>query len=290
MMTLQYEFGDELVDALPAWLMNHPELATAYLDEIIEMGGSSNINAATLALEEIRMGAQYRSLYDSVFVGNRREDGSLRMTEGTYFTEIQDMRSFIRAVGINPDLFSEEYGILLGSDVTAGEFGDRVNAMYTSVLDALPETRAFYADNYAIDLSDAAILASMMSPDKGTAILLGQITNAQIGGEAAARGFDIEVDFADMLAGAGADREAAAQFFGEAASLMPALNIMAARHADPDDDFDLTDLADLSFFDDPNQRRRMNRLMAQESSTFTGGAQIEFMRSQAGGVTGLMDV
>ena len=162
--------------------------------------------------------------------------------------------------------------------------------MYSSVLDALPETRAFYADNYAIDMSDAGILASMMSPDIGTAILSGQITNAQIGGEAAVRGFDIDVDFADMLAGAGADRESAASFFGDAASLMPALNVMAARHADPADEFDLNDLADLSFFDDPTQRRRMNRLIAQESSTFTGGAQIDYARSPSGGISGLADV
>lgn len=289
-MTLEYNFGPELVDALPPWMLNHPDIATAYLNEIIEMGGTSNTNAANLALEEIRMAPEYREMYDRAFVGNRREDGSLRMEEGTYFAEVSDMRSYVKAVGLDPDVFQDKYGEMIGGDTYAQEFGTRVNAIYAAVIGGVPETMAWYSDNFDIEMSEAAIVGSMLSPELGDALLSGRITSAQIGGEAAARGFDIDRTFAEMLEGAGADRDAAKRFFGEAQALLPSLQVMAARHADPADEFDLNDLADLSFFDDPVQRGRMNRLMAQEASTFTGGAEIEYLRSKSGGVTGLMDV
>ena len=292
MMTLEYQYGEELTDALPAWMYDQPELAAAYLDEIIEMGGTGNTNAAILALEEIRMAPEYREMYDRAFPGNRRDDGSLRMGEGTYFVEVSDMRSYVEGIGLNPDVFEDDYGNLIGDDVTASEFGQRVDAMYSSVIGSsvLPETRAFYAENFAIDMTDEAILASMMKPDLGTALLAGQITSAQIGGQASARGFGIDLAFAEMLAGAGADEEAAGRFFGEASGLLPTLNILSARHADPQDEFDLNDLADASFFQDPTQRRRINRLLAQEQSTFTGGAQVDIARSGSGGFSGLIDV
>lgn len=292
MTQLGHLYGQELIDALPAWMTNYPDIASAFIDEIIEAGGTSNTNAALLALEEIRMAPEYRSMYDFAFPGNRREDGSLRMEEGTYFAEVQTMRSYVEGVGINADIFNNDYGSLFADDVFAAEFGQRVDAMYSSLISSnvLPETRQFYADNFALDLSDEAILASIMKPDLGTEVLAGNILSSQIGGAASRRGFDIELTFAEMIAGAGASEEDAGRFFGEAASLLPSLNILAARHADPNDPLDLQDLADLSFFQDPEQRRTVNRLLAQEESTFTGGAQVDFMRSRTGGVTGLRDV
>jgi len=79
----------------------------------------------------------------------------------------------------------------------------------------------------------------------------------------------------------------AQQFFGNAAMLVPTLSVLASRNADPDDDFDLTEFTQAQIFDDPTQRRRMRRLLAQETASFTGGAQIEFRRGQTGGVAGL---
>jgi len=291
MSDLAFIYGEELLDALPSWMTTNAELAAAYLDEIIEMGGTATLNAANLALEEIRMSPEHRDMYDRAFPGNRREDGSLRMEEGVYFAEVQTMRSYIEGVGINADIFNDDYGKLFADDVYAAEFGQRVDAMYSSLIgsNVLPETRQYYADNFALDLSDEAILASIMKPDLGTEVLAGNILSSQIGGAAAARGFDIELTFAEMIAGAGASEEEAGRFFGEAATLLPTLNVLMARHADPNDPMDLNDLADLSFFQDPEQRRIVNRLLAQEESTFTGGAGLDYKRGTTGGVTGLGD-
>jgi hypothetical protein len=63
--------------------------------------------------------------------------------------------------------------------------------------------------------------------------------------------------------------------------------VLANRHADPDDEFHLEQFDNADLFQDPQQRRRMGRLLAQERASFTGGAQLDFAKSQTGGVTGL---
>jgi hypothetical protein len=62
--------------------------------------------------------------------------------------------------------------------------------------------------------------------------------------------------------------------------------VLANRHFDPDDDFDIFEFTAASLFNDPVQRRRMARLIAQEQAQFgsTGG----FARDRGtGGLAGL---
>ena len=77
--------------------------------------------------------------------------------------------------------------------------------------------------------------------------------------------------------------------FGAADRLLPFLQGMALRHADPDDTFDITEFASATILDDPEQLNRLDRLQAQEAAGFTGGAQLEFARERDGRVTGLAE-
>jgi hypothetical protein len=72
-----------------------------------------------------------------------------------------------------------------------------------------------------------------------------------------------------------------------AANLVPALNVLTRRHADPDDTFDLEEFVAADLFEDPTQRRRMRRLVNQERASFTGGRPGTLSTLQTGGVTGL---
>ena len=65
------------------------------------------------------------------------------------------------------------------------------------------------------------------------------------------------------------------------------MNVLSARHGDPDDDFDLNDVSAAFLFDDPKTRRRIRRAQAQESSSFTGGATVDYKRGKTGVVAGL---
>jgi hypothetical protein len=189
-------------------------------------------------------------------------------------------------VNVNPDLFEGKFAGLIEGDVEEGEFVNRVESMYERVIEASPGIRDFYAANYGIDMTDSAIIASFLDPDVGNAVLDKRIAISEIGGEAAARTFDLDVDFATRLEKAGVSRIQAQDLFGQAALDVPVLNVLAQRHADPDDDFDLNEFTQAAIFDDPTQRRRMRRLVAQERATFTGGDVFAEDR-QTGGVTGL---
>ena len=47
--------------------------------------------------------------YDRWFAGNRRRDGTVRFDEGTYMSVRREFRSSVLALGINPDLFDDEF-------------------------------------------------------------------------------------------------------------------------------------------------------------------------------------
>jgi hypothetical protein len=274
----------------PAWL---PEgLYNSWLTAYTEAGGESTPGSANYATEVIRASAEY----DSYFPGLRREDGSLRYQqnpERTYYDNIEGYKNTVENIGINPDLFGEEYIDLIEGDTSPSEFASRADALYARVLSTGNDIRDWYASNYGLNMTNEGILASLMSDRVSNAVLDRQITMAEIGGEAAMRDFDITTGFVNMLEEQGMNRSEAQKFFGSAETLLPALNRLAARHGDVDDDFDIMEYAQaegLTQGDSGNQMQRLKRLQAQEVSTFTGSAATDIVRGPMGGMTGLVDV
>jgi hypothetical protein len=148
----------------------------------------------------------------------------------------------------------------------------------------------WYAQNNGLQLSFEAILAAALDPDDiGTKILNRQIGMAEIGGEGIEAGFAPDVGLVEQLYERGVTREEAQQEFATAANYVPVLNVLARRHADPDDDFDLEEFVAADVFNDPTQRRRMRRLMQQERASFTGGRGTFAQDRETGGVVGLTE-
>jgi len=134
-------------------------------------------------------------------------------------------------------------------------------------------------------------MASFMDSDVSDSILNKEITMAEIGGEAASRGFSVVADMADMLFEAGVDdRSEAQQLFASAEAVLPVLNVLASRHADPDDDFDLQEFVSAQVLRDPGQMQRMKRLLAKERSSFVtaGGLGGPIAQTQTGQKVGLV--
>lgn len=287
---LNQTYGSGVINSLPPWMANAPDLASAYLYELIDVQGNAP-DAANNALETIRTAPQYQAMYDFYFTGNRRDDGTLRLDENQYLSRKQGFRDAIMSVNpnMNPSVFEEEFSELIAGGVDETEFARRVDALYTRVLAQGPEIRDYYGANFGIDMTDEGILASLMSPRVQDAVLAKQLTMAEIGGEASMRNYDITTEFVTLLEQQGMDREDAQRMFGSADRILPALAALAARHGDVDDTFDITEYAQASFLSDATQMRRVERLTAQEESTFTGGAQVDIAR-QATGMTGLLDV
>ncbi len=212
-------------------------------------------------------------VWDQEFPGNRYPDGSPIHSEDQYRAIEASFRDTLLSVNVNPNLFQNRFAELIQGFVSPQEFTQRVETVYTRVMDSSPAIRNYYASNFAEDMTDSAIMASFLDPDIGMAILNKEIAMSEVGGEASQRGFGIGVDFAKTLVNAGLDQQSeAAQFFSLAEGMLPALNALATRHADPDDDFDLMEFTQAQIFNDPEQRRRLRRLAAQERSDFSSGA------------------
>jgi len=255
------------------------ELIAIYNEAFIEYGDPA------MAWAFVRQSPEYAVH----FAGNRREDGTLRMTEQEYASVKDAYSDVFRSIGLNPELFKGQYVDLIEGDVSPDELmRDRVMPVWERVIESTPQIMEFYANNYGLEMTPEAILAAALDPDRvGTAILNKQIALSEIGGEGASSGFDVDIEFAERLMDEGLDQLSADSLFKKAENMLPVLNTLAARHADPDDEFDLKEFVSGELFADPQQRRRIRRLMAQESSTFTGGAQVDYLKSRTGGLAGL---
>ena len=283
----------EILALVPLWVQQNPQLANEWVAAFIDAGGVGNIGSATIAATTtLRQSDNYQAIFPSMY-----DEGGVPIFTGAapeeqYFTTLESYRQQVRATGLNEGLFEARYHEMIGGRVTSDEFTQRMVALRQRVLEGGDFIRDYYAENFAFDMTDHGMLASLMDPDLEFDILNRNISMAEIGGFAGVRGFDITTDFASQVASqmsqfGQVNALQAQQFFANAATMVPTLTTLAQRHADPDDTFDLTEFAAAEVFDDPEQRKRIRRLVAQESSTFTGGAQLDLTRAQSGGVTGL---
>lgn len=245
------------VAALYPWLPD--ELVQVFADAWAESGDQA------LALAQMRA----HSSYDSYFPGIKREDGSLRMSEQEWFSTREAYARLFTEFGLNSDLFSSRFTELMEGSVSAAELAARLGAAYDQIITNIPQVREAFARFGGIDLTDAAIFAAFIDPDIGQAILNRQISVALVGGEAFARGFDINQGFAERLTFGGVDQFAARSFFADAEGRLPTLDELARRFRDPDSTFDVEELAEASIFGSAGQSRRLRRLLAAESSLFT---------------------
>jgi hypothetical protein len=270
----------------PTWMTN--QMYDEWLNFYLEAGGDAVPNASERATQMFRASPNYESYFPGI---KREEDGSIRYgvnPEQTYFENINAYRNTVEGLGLNPDVFGPEYIDLIMGDTSPSEFTSRANALEDRVMSQSESIRAYYTDLYGLSMTRESILASLMSNRVEQAVFERQLTMAEIGGEAAQRNYDLTGNFVEILAQSGMDRGEAQRLFGTAEAMLPALAAMAARHADPDDTFDITEFAQGAALQDPEQVARIRRLQAQEAASFTGGATTDIQRSErTGGVVGL---
>ncbi len=271
----------------PGWMTD--EMYQEWFGYYLDAGGEVVPDSDTRATEMFRASPNYASYFPGIL----REDGSVRYTtdpEQTYEANMVAFRNTVSGLEMDPAIFDEEYIALIEGDVSPDEFTSKVAALEARVMSQGPGIRDYYADLLGIDMTRAGILASLMSDRVENAVLNRQITMAEIGGTAQDREYDLSAEFVELLAQAGMDRAEAQLQFGSADRMLPVLGALAARHGDADDTFDITEFIGGTFLDDPKQVLRIQRLRAQEESTFTGGAAVDIVRQRTGGVTGLLDV
>ena len=247
-----------------------PPLAQIVLDEWVATGDFELAVAAMRQSEE----------YEIYFPGNRREDGSLRYNEATYLANMEAYAQELASVDLNPDLFEDRFVSLIKGSVSPREFASRV-------LTRADEIREYYAQVAGIEMTDAAIIGSIIDPNLNESILNREISVAEIGAEASMRDLNVDLETAERLFEFGGDQRQAAELFTTAGEIVPVGDILARRHFDPDDTFDLTEFLDASAFGDVRQKRRLQRLFRAETSSFSQQTVGQIELEQSGALSGL---
>lgn len=271
---------NEEIEALrplfPGWT---DELLAIYAEAWIETGDAQLAKART----------EQSEAFARTFPGLVREDGSMRFQSAQqYLAARATFEGELVSIGINPDYFDQTFIDLLDAEVSVSEALSRIETIYTQVIDRAPELRAFYAlpENGGLgDITDEALVASVLDPRIGEEIINRRIGIAQIGAAATRRNFDVNFDLIERLYEVGVGLPQAEEVFSQATEFVPVLDVLARRHNDPDDDFDLNEFVGAQLLDDPFERRRMRRLLAQEKASFTTRAVFE--TGESGAVRGI---
>lgn len=251
------------------------------LDEFIDHW--VDLDNEKAAWGQVRQGDQY----EQHFPGIRRADGSLRMSEQEYLGEIDGFEQAFESFGIPADTFRSKFAKFIENGQSAGQVRQRLAKRYTEIASMSDEIRGYYAEKFgAGDVSMAAMLASDLDPTMNPLVAEEQFKIAQVGGTGREFGFEMAAKEAERLADFGMTRQGAQGFFKQARNLVPTMRDLARRHNDPDDDFDIGDAADALIFEDPEERRRVNRLFAQEGSLFSN-REGSVREDQGGGLSGL---
>jgi len=168
--------------ALLPWL---PEsLVQIYADSFAETQN------ADIAIADVRKSEEY----DQVFPKNKRDDGTVRLSEQDYAAVKESYGLTIEDYGLNPEFFQGTFADLIEVGVSPNEFRARVEAARSGIVENVPAVKEYYRTNSGMDLNDNQIFASIIDPAVGEAIIEGRITQAQIGGEAQARGFQLSTE------------------------------------------------------------------------------------------------
>lgn len=249
-------------------------LIEAYADAWAEYGRQD------VALAAMRQNAQY----DQWFPGNQREDGTVRMSELEYLSLMDSYATTLRTAGVNPQVFQSQFVSLLEGDVSAEEFRSRIDTITSRVLLQEEAIREVYSTYYGIELNTGAIVASLIDPNMGKAILEQTISVAEIGGEAALAGFDISRATSLRLQQAGLGQTRAQELFQRAANMVPVFSRAGYRQGEGV--FGLDQFLGAEVFGTPTALSQMRRILAGEASDFSEQALLQ--QSETGALTGLI--
>lgn len=269
------KFGNLLTDSMVDMYV------TAYID---------SGNDADEAIAVVRQSPEYQNIY----AGNLNEDkATVKYTEAEYSQNIEAFGRKLEAIGVKADfmLTAERKKQLTENLVSPDEFGTRVNAVYTNILNSIPQVKEFYMRSFGRTLTDEEIIASAIDPKVGEGIISGtiastdvisaNITRAKIGAEALLAGTDITADVADQLLKMGLSVDKARRGFQQVRALQQQAAAQGRAVMSVQDIIEGTELGQME------EMRAVQNIIRQTESK--SAAVIGAQTAQTGAVTGLVE-
>jgi hypothetical protein len=269
-----------LARAMYPWLPE--DLIRAYAGGLAESNGNPDMGLGRM---------RQHQTYDLFFKGNRRADGTFRHSEAEYIAVKDGYRQNLAARGINPDVFSGREHEWIEGDVSVQEHEDRIRGFDEQLRRWGPEgTNGYhayqaYARMFGTELTEEAVLVSIMDPKIGTEVIKGRIPLAQIGGAAASFGYQRSLADARRLQGWGLGADQALEVYGAASQRLTGMSAMAQRAYDPRGGVDIGAFEEGFVGRNATQQQRFSRNLQAEQASF--GRRGVAAADQDGRLTGL---
>ena len=230
-----------------------------------------------LAIADVRT----TTAWENEFGYLKREDGTLIMSEGEALSTKASYKETLQEVGItDTEQFNQKFKDLVSGEVSAAEFQQRVDLVYSQVVDQIPEVERLYRERYNINIDAPTVFGALIDEDISDKVLKGDIQTLQLQAQASIRGFTQNFARFEELKKAGLTVQQASQLYEAAQPTMELAENIGRE-------LDITTLEEAAI-GDVKASQRLSRVQA-EAQTELGGVSVGAAKTRSGKITGLVE-
>ena len=230
---------------------------------------------ATLAL---KTDPRYNKAYITRFRGNelRRSAGLNVLSEAEYLALEDDYTKTLKSYGLESyfgvDKATKQSAIadVIGADISAIEFTDRVSTAVDRVKMADPATKSAFQQFYGI--GEADLVKYFLDPKKALVNLKEKATAAEIGGAAIGQGLAATATTAEDLARFGINRQQAQIGYETIAAELPTATKLGQIYDEEGITYGQTEAEQATFKGLASAKRKKEQLVEREKAAFQGSS------------------
>lgn len=217
--------------------------------------------------------------YQTRFAGNttRTAAGLNALTEGEYLALEDSYSETLRAYGqqllLGTDRKTRQASManIIGGDISAVEFKDRVSTVVTRVENADPLVKSTLRDFYKI--TDANLVSYFLKPDENLPKLQEKVTAAEIGSAALAQGgLTTDITSAESLAKFGVDLATARRGYSTISDVLPTATKLSQIYKEDKINYNQQVAEEEVFKGLASAQRKRTQLAEKEIASFQGSA------------------
>jgi len=237
-----------------------------------------------LGVEQAKLKLKTEQAYKDRFKGNeiRRAKGLNVIGEAEYLELENDYSETLRAYGIS-DYFGiatdstsrlarqQKMAEVIGNDISATEFKDRIKTAVSRVKDADKNTKDAFKALYGIDEND--LVRYFLDPTQGSEQLRTKATAAEISGAAVSTGLaGTSLGTAEELAKLGVDKSTALTGYTSIAGFLPRAEFLGQVYDETGIKYDRASAEAETFKGLASEKRKREQLAALEEAQFGGSS------------------
>ena len=237
-----------------------------------------------LGVEQAKLRLRTEKAYKDRFKGNelRVAKGLNVLGEAEYLELENDYSQTLRSYGLS-DYFGiasdaasrlarqQKMADVIGNDISAAEFKDRISTVVTRV--NLADTNTKTALRTLYNITDTDLVKYFLNPEEGSAQLKQKVTAAEISGASMTQGLgQTSLGTAEELARLGIDKAEALAGYSKIAGYLPTSEKLSAIYKVEGINYDKATAEEEEFKGLASAKRKRQRLIERETAAFSGSS------------------